>query len=233
MQPIAKNNKPDSPAPDDPHQCWSEIGVFGDSSCPELRTYIHCHNCPVHSAAGLQLLNRALPDGYRRQRTEDFAHQRGPRDQANFSALLFRIEAEWLALPTHLFQEVTEPKRIHSLPHRRRGAVLGLANVRGELVACVALTLLLGIHQQNLAARMPTAYHRLLVIQTPDAGRFGCPVDEVHGPRRFHSQELKHSPVKGQSAAPSCSQAIVQWREQVVAVLDPGLLFNALQRSLR
>jgi len=90
MQSIAKNNKPDSPAPDDPHQCWSEIGVFGDSSCPELRTYIHCHNCPVHSAAGLQLLNRALPDGYRRQRTEDFAHQRGPRDQANFSALLER-----------------------------------------------------------------------------------------------------------------------------------------------
>ena len=102
-QPVAKVNTDSSPAPADVQACWSQIGVFGDSSCADLRTYIHCHNCPVHSAAGLKLLNRALPDGYRRERTEDFAQQRGPRDQANFSAVLFRIDTEWLSasfLPT-------------------------------------------------------------------------------------------------------------------------------------
>ena len=136
-QSVRKLSRDGSQAPAGIEQCWSQVGVFGDSSCPELRTYIHCHNCPVHSAAGLQLLDRALPEGYRRERTEDFARQRSPRNQATFSAVLFRIDTAWLALPTHFFQEVTEPKRIHSLPHRRRGPVLGLANVRGEVVTCI------------------------------------------------------------------------------------------------
>src|SRR3974390_1884061 len=99
--------------------CWGQIGVFGDRSCPELHKYIHCHNCPVHSAAGLQLLNRPLPYGYRREQTDYFARQRDPREASNFSAVLFRIGAEWLALPTLILQEAAEFKKIHSLPPPR------------------------------------------------------------------------------------------------------------------
>ena len=40
----------------------------------------------------------------------------------------------------------SRPNRlIHSLPHRRQGIVLGLVNVRGELLICVSLARLLGI----------------------------------------------------------------------------------------
>ncbi len=42
-------------------------------------------------------------------------------------------------------QEVTNLRPIHSLPHRRSGVMLGLANVRGELLICVSLAMLLGV----------------------------------------------------------------------------------------
>src|SRR5438445_8021579 len=64
---------------------------------------------------------------------------------ARTSAVIFRIHSEWLALPTEAFQEVAERRRIHSLPHRRNGVVLGLVNIRGELLICVDLGRVLGI----------------------------------------------------------------------------------------
>src|SRR5438045_1523494 len=129
----------------EPCACWHKIGVYGDGSCPELKRFIHCRNCPVYSNAGLQLLDRPLPADYRRERTAHFAQEKKLPPPARTSALLFRLAAEWLALPTHAFQEVAERRPIHSLPHRRQGPVLGLVNIRGELLICVALGRLLGL----------------------------------------------------------------------------------------
>src|SRR5437763_8151703 len=113
----------------DVQNCWSRIGVQGDSSCPELSKFIHCRNCPIYSNAGVQLLNRPLPAEYRRERTEHFSRKKHAAAPARISAVLFRIESEWLGLPTQAFQEVAECRRIHSLPHRGTGLVLGLVNV--------------------------------------------------------------------------------------------------------
>src|SRR5882724_2541617 len=131
--------------------CWSEIGVQGDGSCPKLQEFIHCRNCPVYSNAGVQLLNRPLPPDYRQEWTEHFARKKKTAAPARISAVLFRIESEWLALPTPAFQEVAERRLIHSLPHRRSGLVLGLANIRGELLICVSLSRLLGLEKKRLA----------------------------------------------------------------------------------
>jgi len=76
------------------YACWNEIGVYGDSRCPELQRFVHCRNCPVYSNAGVQLLNRALPADYRRERTEHFALEKKLTTPKKTSALLFRISAE-------------------------------------------------------------------------------------------------------------------------------------------
>lgn len=139
--------------------CWNEIGVKGNGTCPELQKVIHCRNCPVYSKAGVQLLDRPLLPGYRRAWTEHFAQKRKLAAPARRSALLFRINAEWLALPTPAFQEVAERRPVHSLPHRRQGIVLGLVNVRGELLICVSLGRLLGLAGSPLrehSARLTT-----------------------------------------------------------------------------
>src|SRR5262245_44183938 len=125
--------------------CWSQIGVYGDSSCSELPKFVHCRNCPVYSSAAVQLLNRALSPEYRREQTDHFAERKKEAKLGKISALLFRVANEWLGLPTQAFQEVAERRLVHSLPHRRQTIVLGLVNIRGELLICASLGRLLGL----------------------------------------------------------------------------------------
>src|SRR3954471_24347257 len=44
--------------------CWNQIGTSGDGSCPELRTHVHCRNCPVFAAAARAFFDRPAPGGY-------------------------------------------------------------------------------------------------------------------------------------------------------------------------
>ena len=61
-------------------QCWKEIGIWGDSSCPELKKASHCRNCPVYSAAGIRMLDRPLTPGYLEEWTELLARPKTPRE---------------------------------------------------------------------------------------------------------------------------------------------------------
>jgi len=44
--------------------CWNEIGVRGDRSCPRLKEHGHCRNCPVFSSAAAVRLDAQLPTDY-------------------------------------------------------------------------------------------------------------------------------------------------------------------------
>ena len=107
--------------------CWSRIGVYGDKSCVELTSFVHCRNCPVYSAAGLRLLESPLPEQYRQERTAQFAMPKAYREAGHSSVVLFRIAGEWLALPTWLLHELSEQRPIQYMPHSRNGAVLATA----------------------------------------------------------------------------------------------------------
>ncbi len=231
---------------DHPAGCWSTIGVEGNHTCPELLRHIHCHNCPVFSAAATQFLDRPGPPEYRREWTAHFARETKLAAPPKTSAVIFRIGPEWLALPTQAFQEVAEGLRtktygpdaglrtrdpgssttgfkLHTLPHRRNGLVLGLVNVRGELLLCASLGRLLGLEvgaestvrspqasvspagnpaRQSVETQSPgpgtpaagrLRFDRLLVADW-DGQRFAFPVDEVHGVHRFHSEDLHEPP---------------------------------------
>ena len=211
--------------------CWNEIGVHGNASCPELQKVIHCHNCPVYSKAGVQLLDRPLLPEYRRAWTDHFAQEKKLAVTARTSALLFRINAEWLALPARRFQEVAERRLVHSLPHRRQGIVLGLVNVRGELLICVSLGRLLGLDRTPPRETLRTTYDRLLVAKW-DGHRFVFPADEVRGIHRFQTPELQEPPATLAKSKLSYTQGILYWQGQAVGLLDADLLFSSLNRSL-
>jgi len=211
--------------------CWHDIGVQGNRSCPKLESVIHCRNCPVYSRAGLRLLDRALLPEYRRAWTEHFAQKRVPAAPAKTSALLFRISTEWLALPTPSFQEVAERRLVHSLPHRRQGIVLGLVNVRGELLICVSLGHVLGLDRIPLRETLRTTYDRLLVAKW-DGDRFVFPADEVRGIHRFETPEVQEPPATLAKSKLSYTQGILSWQGRTVGLLDAGLLFSSLNRSL-
>ena len=211
--------------------CWDEIGVQGDATCAELKKVIHCRNCPVYAQAALRLLDRPLLLDYRRAWTEHFAKKRKLASTVRHSALLFRIGSEWLALPAPAFQEVVESRPIHSLPHRRDSVVLGLVNVRGELLICVSLSHLLGLTHGPLPEVPRRTYARLLVAQG-NGSRIVFPADEVRGILRYETPELAEPPAMLAKSRQSYTAGVLRWQERSVGVLDAELLLSSLNRSL-
>ena len=211
--------------------CWNQVGVQGNSSCPELAKFVHCRNCPVYSNAAVQLLDRPLLPQYRREWTEHFSRARQLAAPTRTSALLFRIHAEWFALPTQAFQEVAEYRRVHSLPHRGEGIVLGLVNIRGELLICVSLGHLMGLEQLPSCETLRRTYDRLLVTNW-EGNRLVFPADEVRGIHRFQMPELRAPPATLAKSNLSYTQGLLYWQGRAVGFLNADRLFSALNRSL-
>ncbi len=189
---------------------------------------VHCRNCQVYSAAGMRLLDREPPADYRRYWTEYFSAERKRAAPGRISAVIFRLGTEWFALSTRAFQEVTERRAIHSLPHRRNGIVLGLTNVRGELLVCVSLGKLLGLGHDD----PPDEPCKRLVVAEWQGNLLTFPVNEVHGVHRFHPEDLQEVPATIARANPGLTQAILTWKNRKVGCLDEESLFSTINRSL-
>jgi chemotaxis-related protein WspD len=214
--------------------CWNRIGVHGDGSCPELRVHVHCRNCPVYSAAAVQMLDRESVDDGLDAATRLYAADKVGEQRAERSAFLFRVGGEWLALQTGVLDEVADLRVIHSLPHKRNGVVLGLVNVRGELLVCVSLAQLLGVDsktEMRALGQQRIALRRLLVVRR-DGSRLAFPVDEVHGTHPYDDHELKPVPTTVAKAGACYSKAMLAWQERTVGLIDEELLFHSLNRSL-
>ena len=222
---------PGADSPGQIYDCWNTIGVGGNGSCRELTRFTHCRNCPVYSTAAAQLLDRPVTAEHRREWTEHFATEKKLTAPARISVVIFRIGPEWLALPTPAFQEVAERRTMHTLPHRRHGVVLGLVNIRGELLICASLGRLLGLETAVEHPKSRTVYERLLVTNW-DGHRLVFPVDEVHGIRRIHHDELRDPPATVARSTLSCTRSIFPWRDRTVGLLDADVLFATLNRNL-
>lgn len=223
-------NAPPLPSSRRLDDCWNRIGVHGDGSCPELATHIHCRNCPVYSTAAVALLDRALPPTYRETWSLHFAKPKLATEAGTTSAVLFRLQDEWLALRTGLIKEVAATRPVHSLPHRRDRIVTGVANVRGELVVCVSLAEVLGL-EARAGATARAGGERLLVAER-EGSRLVFPVDEVHGIHRFHPREAKPAPATVARATLTYTKGVLAWQNRSVGWLDDELLFHTLNRSL-
>ena len=174
--------------------CWRRIGVQGDRSCPKLAQAVHCRNCPVFSAAGQELFDRALPPEYLDQCTRQLAEVEEAVSGEAISLLVFRVGPEWLALEAGLIVEVVEQRPIHCIPHRTNQLLLGIANIRGELHLCISLRELLGITLPELksgsnAAESVRPQPRLLVTEH-GSHRWVFPVDEVAGVHRVPADTM-------------------------------------------
>jgi len=122
---------------------------------------------------------------------------------------------------------------IHSLPHRRNGTVLGLANIRGELLVCLSLHEMLKVQASSeaVAEKAEDTTARLLVIQR-DGLRAVCPVDEVHGIERVLERDLGPVPTTVRGTAAAYTRALLTWRKRTVGLLDEQVLFQGVTRSV-
>lgn len=213
--------------------CWNVIGVRGDASCAELTAHVHCRNCPIYSNAAANLLDGEPPADYIAHWTEQARKHKGAAERAELSVLLFRIGSEWLALPTGVLAEIASVRPVHSIPHRRNGVVLGLANIRGTLLVCISLRDVLSVDTAAPAEPIKTGYvaARFVVIQR-DGQRVVCPVDEVHGIERFSARDLGSVPATVAGAASRYTRAVLTWQAKTLGLLDEHALFQAVNRSL-
>lgn len=210
----------------DVDDCWNRIGIRGDKSCPQLPAHVHCRNCPVYAAAAKRILDRLPP-----QMEDGDDAAAGTQERGDLSSLLvFRVQREWLALPTRALDEVAGMRRILGLPHRRDPAMLGVANVRGTLTVCVSLPRLLGLDAMAQARERPAAA-RMLILG--GAGRaVVLPVDEVEGIHSVDLGRLEPLPATVEGASLKYSLGVARCGGRAVGVLDETLLMQALERSL-
>ncbi|MDF5706182.1 MAG: chemotaxis protein CheW [Nostoc sp. S4] len=234
-------------------RCWNFIGIEGDRSCPQLRTYAHCRNCPVYSAAGRQLLERTTPEQYRHEWTQLLAQskiEKNPqmpsyavRTKETLTVVIFRLQQEWLALPAQVFKETTPLSVIHTLPHRHNQVLRGLINIRGELLLCVSLSHLLNIDSDTpLQVLSPVVHSRMVVIEKA-GNAWVFPVDELYGLHRLDPAKLRDAARNMSQASQTYTKGLFSWqpanfqtshqevRSQTVSYLDDELLFTTLARK--
>lgn len=208
--------------------CWNRIGIHGDRSCPLLVEHIHCRNCSVYSAAATRLLDRyALAQEHRvSMHSEELASEVKTR-----SVVVFRLGEEWLGLPTRCLVEVSPVQTIHSLPHQRSRALLGVANVRGALVACLSFVELLGLDATLGGAGNARIMPRMLIVSA-EGGPVVVPVDEVDGIHAIEARLLDAASAPALNTNARFTRGVVQWKNRSLRLLDEEQLLSAVTRSM-
>lgn len=150
------------------------------------------------------------------------------------SIVIFRLQGEWLALPTEVFQEVIDRGVVRTVPHHRGGILRGLVNIRGELLLCVSLERLLGLEQAASAkegGKGPSTGRLLICSHKGD--RLAFRADEVFGLYRYHPGHLRNIPATlAEATAGNFILGLLPWNDKTVGCLDAELLFYGLNRSL-
>jgi chemotaxis-related protein WspD len=206
--------------------CWNRIGIHGDKSCPLLLEHIHCRNCAVYSAAATRLLDR-----YSLQQENHRQSIAVENDVVTRSLLMFRLGEEWLGLVTRCLVEVAPLQPIHSLPHQRSRALLGVANVRGALVACLSLVELLGLDATIGVVSGARVMPRMLIIAA-HGGPVVVPVDEVDGTHAIDERLLNAASSSGSHASGKYTRGVLPFRDRSLRWLDEEQLLSAVTRSL-
>ena len=237
--------------------CWREIGVSGDRSCPELETYIHCRNCPVMADAAEIFFNRKPPEGYLEEWQHVLETPPEDTDASGLSVLVFRLANEWFALASESLTEVTPLRKVHTIPHRSNSVFTGMVNVRGQLLLCCSLHGLLGLQQLDSPIMRSTRKTDLekennRTIQTTDDAailaperllvtslvtgrvtrRWTFPVNEVAGVHRVGKEEVREVPSTLGKPGQRFSSALFSWNSRTVSLLDTNHVFEGIHEKI-
>ena len=211
-----------------PTNCWNEIGIWGDRSCPELSVHGHCRNCPVYAESAVRLLDAEVSSEYLNDGAKHYAQAKEESRSSDQSVIVFRVASEWFALLTTVFHEIAPCRPVHSLPHRRSGLVNGIVNIRGELLVCMSLSAALGLNAKE--GELPTTARHMVVGS--GAERFVFVASEIAGLLRFEESELLSVPATVSHARAVHTRGLLKWRESQVGLLDDGLLFHTFNRGM-
>ncbi len=164
---------------------------------------------------------------------ERAVHIATTRGTQTLSVLIFRLGTLWFALPTTVCKEVTEMRRLHTLPHRPGRTQLGLVNIRGELHLYLSLSQLLGLEQRDDTDESPSHQrHARLVVTEYEAERWVFRVDAIHGIEDSSICAIQEGVTAVTPSLGAMLGGSIAWHETQVLYLDPKHLLAALRREL-
>lgn len=224
--------------------CWNQIGVKGNQSCPELTQVIHCHNCPIYAQGGRRLLEREASSEYYQQWTDFLSQEISRQDTtATVSVVIFRLGEEWFAIPTFRCREITCPSPIHTLPHRTNTVLLGITNIRGEILLCISLKNFLGMRSTDNSTTLkstvselvpgtsPIIYERMMIIANGQES-WVFVIDDCYGVHRCLTTDIQPPPASITQSTATYTKGMIPWNDLRVNYLDDWLLFQALNQKL-
>ena len=212
------------------NQCWKSIGVYGDSSCEELKQYIHCRHCPVYSKAGRQLLDRPAEKELIDDWTRIIATPKTESQNDLSSFVVFRLSNEWLALSAELFIEAVNIRTVHSVPLRSNEIFRGITNINGELLLCFSCENLLSIPQINMEQQK----HKLprMVVVAQNDYRYVFYVDEMQGIAKISNSDIRPVPATISKSTNSFSSGLFSFKNHDTVIIDDNRFFDSIKRSL-
>ena len=219
------------------NDCWNRIGVWrtGEEKCPELDDVIHCRNCEVFSKIGRKLLRTEPPENYRSEWTKILSTEIDTKATNVKSAFVFRAGSEWLALPSHLIQEVVDMGPIHSIPNIDSKVLRGLVNIHGKLQICVSIGRVLGLEKlEKTDDQQDPDYispERLVVVQQNNH-LVAFPVSEVKGIVRYTAEIVKDLPVTVSGSKAAYTTGILHLEGRDIGLLKDKPLFKTLTKDL-
>lgn len=190
------------------------------------------HYIPSFKLKGSNLLNRPHPKGYAEEWIESLKKVPPEETFQIKSILVFRLNNEWLALPTASVKDVTETCPIHSLPHRSNDILLGITNVQGELSIAISMKALLGVSgtSTSKASLSHRIYPRSIVFGY-DKDDFVFAVDEVYGIHLLHPEDLEAVPANVGKSLANYATGIFSFNEKRVGLLDENLLIESTKEN--
>ncbi len=212
--------------------CWKIIGIFGDSSCPELSKLIHCRNCKVYNNAGRGLFDRDVPVDFVEESTKLISVAKEQEMKDYLSVIVFRVGEEWLALKTIYLQEITSLKPVHRVPYRTNDIFRGIVNINGELLLCISLVRLLEHNHEEEDTQNETNVFKRMIVINKNGERYVFSVDEVLGIFRISLNEIKEPPVTLMKSPSNLIEGIFELLGNKVGFLGDDRFLSALKRGI-
>ncbi|MCF8239943.1 MAG: chemotaxis protein CheW [Melioribacteraceae bacterium] len=208
--------------------CWTSIGVWGDSSCKELEKFIHCRNCPVFSDAGLNLFEQEHPSGYIDEWTNVISKEKDISLVDEQTFLVFRLGDEWFGISSKFIFEIMELKTVHSLPQTKDIIIKGIVNVRGEIKIAISLHDLFTIEEQKSKKEKTKKIYKRMIAITKDKNIWVFPVDEIYGIFKLGNKTLSDPPSTAKNSSVNFIKGVYDAETFRIGYIDEQKLFATI-----
>lgn len=171
------------------------------------------------------------PEGYRSEWTKILAAEKSISPIKVKAAFVFRTGNDWLALPSHMIQEIVNMGQIHTIPNTTSKVLRGLVNIHGQLQICVSIGRVLGIEKRKRTAEELDPDYispERLVVVLQDNHLVAFPVSEVQGIKHYTTDMIKEPPVTISGSKAVYTKGILQLDGKDIGLLKNKPLFKTL-----